>query len=212
MLMIRNIFLACSFALGAIVTVLAPAAAQQLEGAALFAALERGGYTIYLRHSITDLSQNDSSPIVVGDCTTQRNLSEQGRAQARAIGQAFKAMRIRVGSVVSSSYCRTRDTATLAFGSAEPFAALYYSLSLPKAAATKAAAELRQALSRAPAPGTNAVMVGHVSNARDVAGVWPKTEGGGIVLEPVANGFHVIGTFTAAELLQAAGQSGLGSR
>jgi phosphohistidine phosphatase SixA len=164
-----------------------------------------------LRHSITDLSQNDSNPIVVGDCTTQRNLSEKGRAQARAIGKAFKAMHIPVGRVMSSPYCRTSETATLAFGSTKPFAPLYYSFRLPKAEASKVAAELRQALSRPPAHGTNTVMVGHVSNARDVAGVWPKTEGGGIVFSPGANGFQVIGTFSAAELLEVAGQSRAGS-
>jgi phosphohistidine phosphatase SixA len=198
--------LVAAFALAACAMLALPSAAAEpeLEGKALFAALKTGGYVIYLRHGITDLSQEDQKPITVGDCTTQRNLSQQGQAQARAIGIAFKTLGIPIGKVTSSPYCRTEDTAKLAFGSVQPVAALNYSFSLSKEAASKAAAELRQELSRAPAGGSNAMIVGHVTNLRDVAGVWPKTEGGGIVLAPDGSGFRVIGSFTAAELISAA--------
>ncbi len=57
----------------------------------------------------------DPPNFVLGDCSTQRNLDERGRVQARAIGQAFRSRRIAVGRVVSSQWCRARETAELAF-------------------------------------------------------------------------------------------------
>jgi phosphohistidine phosphatase SixA len=51
----------------------------------------------------------------IGDCTTQRNLDDAGREQARRIGQAFRARKVPVQRVLSSQWCRTRETAELAF-------------------------------------------------------------------------------------------------
>lgn len=51
-----------------------------------------------------------------GDCSTQRNLDEEGRAQARRLGQMFRTRNVAVGAVLSSQWCRTRETASLAFG------------------------------------------------------------------------------------------------
>jgi broad specificity phosphatase PhoE len=72
--------------------------------------------TIGRRQAATDQTQIDSD---LSRCETQRNLDEQSRAEARAIGQAVRALGIPVGAVLSSGYCRTRDTAALAFGRAE---------------------------------------------------------------------------------------------
>jgi hypothetical protein len=51
----------------------------------------------------------------IGDCATQRNLDEAGRAQARRIGQAFQSEGFRVGLVLASQWCRATQTAELAF-------------------------------------------------------------------------------------------------
>ncbi|NJM44336.1 MAG: histidine phosphatase family protein [Brachymonas sp.] len=51
----------------------------------------------------------------IGDCSTQRNLDETGREQARQIGKLFKAQGISVRQVFSSQWCRARETARLAF-------------------------------------------------------------------------------------------------
>ncbi len=93
----------------------APASAATAQGgaaAALVAQLRRGGVVVVLRHAITDRSQAD-----LGDLSNragQRNLSEAGRAQARALGQAFA--RLKLGQVLTSPVFRARDTAELAFG------------------------------------------------------------------------------------------------
>ncbi|WP_170223149.1 trypsin-like peptidase domain-containing protein [Nonomuraea turkmeniaca] len=75
--------------------------------------------TIVIRHAATDHSKPDAEPVDLDDCATQRNLSAQGRADARTIGHAFRRSGMRVGAVWTSPYCRSRDTAELAFGRAE---------------------------------------------------------------------------------------------
>ena len=83
------------------------AAAPPLRGADLLAALRAGGYILYFRHADTDHSQSDQRTMNIEDCTTQRNLTDRGRAHARAIGEAIRALRIPIGIVVASPLCRT---------------------------------------------------------------------------------------------------------
>jgi phosphohistidine phosphatase SixA len=79
-------------------------------------AMQRGGLVLVLRHAATDLSRPDQDPIVLSDCRTQRNLNAQGRADARTIGRGARRLKLRIGSVLSSPFCRTKETARLAFG------------------------------------------------------------------------------------------------
>jgi hypothetical protein len=85
-----------------------------LEGTALVDALRDGGYVLYFRHAATTRSGQPDDDLTT--CETQRNLNPAGRRQAREIGAAFRELGIPVGRVISSPYCRTKDTATLAFG------------------------------------------------------------------------------------------------
>ena len=73
---------------------------------------------LYVRHTATDFSQNDSKMTSYEDCARQRNLTDAGREQARAIGGHFKRLGIPVGEVLASPFCRTVETAMLAFGKA----------------------------------------------------------------------------------------------
>jgi broad specificity phosphatase PhoE len=82
----------------------------------LLAQLRDGGLTIVIRHAATDQSRPDAPTVVLDDCATQRNLSGQGREDARAIGTAVDRLDIPVGEIWASPYCRSRDTAELAFG------------------------------------------------------------------------------------------------
>ena len=81
--------------------------------------LRRGGYVLAFRHAATDFSMTDTTRDL-RDCSRQRNLSAQGRRQARTIGISFRRLGIPVGRVLASPYCRTRQTARLAFGRASP--------------------------------------------------------------------------------------------
>src|SRR2546423_4067563 len=113
-------FLACAltaFAFAQADTAL-PSPSDALSGPALVNALRRGGYVIYFRHTSTDFGQNDEGMTSYDDCTKQRNLTEQGRAEARAIGVAIAKLQIPIGDVLASPYCRTLETARLIFGRA----------------------------------------------------------------------------------------------
>lgn len=82
---------------------------------ALWAALRTGGVAILLRHAQTEPGVGDPPGFRVGDCSTQRNLSPEGRRQAERIGASLAAQRVRVDRVLSSQWCRCLDTARLAF-------------------------------------------------------------------------------------------------
>jgi len=90
--------------------------ADRLSGAELLATLQAGGNVIFIRHAATEKDFADQVSAVMGDCSTQRTLSEAGWRQARAIGKAFAELQIPVGEVYSSEYCRAWQTADLAFG------------------------------------------------------------------------------------------------
>jgi len=81
----------------------------------IWATLKQGGNVIVLRHATTEKLNDNALTLKVGDCSVQRNLSEQGKKEALAIGQAFRTHDIPVDEVLSSRYCRTQDTAMLAF-------------------------------------------------------------------------------------------------
>ena len=84
----------------------------------LLARLREGGYVLFLRHASTDFSQNDARMTSYLDCSTQRNLTDKGREEARALGEHIKRLKIPIGEVLASPFCRTMETARLAFGKA----------------------------------------------------------------------------------------------
>ena len=90
--------------------------APQITDAALLAALRAGGLVVYFRHTATDFSRDDRQMRDFDDCRNQRPLSPKGRADARAIGVEWKRLKIPVGPVLASPYCRTREVAQLMFG------------------------------------------------------------------------------------------------
>lgn len=143
-----------------------------LEGPALADALREGGYVIYFRHAATDFSQEDTDTRSLQDCRTQRNLTALGRADGRAIGRAFRRLRIPVGAVLASKYCRTPQTARLAFRRVRTTIDL---TSLPSASTererSRRVAALRRLLGTAPRKGVNTVLVAHLFNIQAAANV-----------------------------------------
>ena len=77
--------------------------------------LREGGCVVLMRHAQTDPGVGDPPNFKLGDCSTQRNLSEAGREQARRVGEAFLRERVKLDQVRSSAWCRCVDTAMLAF-------------------------------------------------------------------------------------------------
>jgi len=83
------------------------------QGDALADRLRQGGLCLLLRHARTEPGTGDPPGFRLDDCATQRNLDTVGRAQARAIGDQLKRMRVPIGEVLSSGWCRCRETAEL---------------------------------------------------------------------------------------------------
>jgi phosphohistidine phosphatase SixA len=171
------------------------AASAPLSGRALVDALRRGGYVIYLRHTSTDFGQNDDAMTTFDDCAKQRNLTDAGRAEARAIGAAIAKLRIPIGDVLASPYCRTLETARLAFGRATAAPAARGGPAVPESADRYDA--LRALLSASVKNGVNAVIVSHGNPFRAVAGPPYLAEGEAAVIEPLgARGFRIVARVT----------------
>jgi len=164
----------------------------------------RGGNVVFFRHAATASSGVD--PLAaIGDCSAQRRLSARGRADARAIGRAFRDLGIPIGRVRSSPFCRALDTARLAFGRATPDRRLVGLLNAPGAAERRAlVAALRRLLSEPVPAGDNRVLSGHDSTISAVAGV-DLGEGDALVVRPRRGGFRVLALVTPAEWRRWAG-------
>lgn len=164
-----------------------PAALTQAAERDAEAALRAGGVVLAMRHALAPGSF-DPPGFRLGECNTQRNLDDTGRAQARSIGAWFEARALKPARVRSSPWCRCVDTATLAFGSAEPWAAL----GSPRAAGVARNAEhvktLRQALVTASAPGRPfEVWVTHMFVLSELVGT-NTGSGEGLVLRATRTG------------------------
>jgi len=149
----------------------APEAEQtRLGPLELVEALREGGYVVYLRHAATDRSREDDPAVDLDDCATQRNLSDAGREQAHVIGDGFRALEIPIGRVAASEYCRTRETAELAFGAFEDDRGL---TGFPEGSDPTYAERVRRTkelLAARPPDGENTILVAHVKNLEESAG------------------------------------------
>lgn len=169
------------------------------EGSELLGALRAGGFVIYFRHAAT-VPGGDADLQNLANCATQRNLSDQGREQAREIGNAFRQLSIPVGTVLSSALCRTLETANLAFGRAEQSLDL---TSLPQAGSEaeeeRRVMALRELLATPPPAGQNTVLVGHLFNIQRAAET-NLAEGEAAIFEPRGErNFAVVDTVSPEE-------------
>lgn len=119
--------LAAASALVAVVLAATPGPAQASDPTGQAKLLERiraGGVVLMMRHARTDPGIGDPPGFDPAVCATQRNLSAEGRADARKSGAWLREAGIRPSRVASSAWCRCVDTATLAFGNVELDASL----------------------------------------------------------------------------------------
>jgi phosphohistidine phosphatase SixA len=152
-------------------------------------ALKQGAIVVF-RHSNAP-GVGDPKGMRIGDCETQRNLDEAGRAQARRIGAAFRTRDIAVGRVLTSQWCRTRETANLAFpGQAvdEPAFNSFFDTPATRDAQTTTA---RQILLSWHGPGALVVST-HQVNIQALTGIAPAS-GEGLVLVARDGQFVVAG-------------------
>jgi broad specificity phosphatase PhoE len=151
-------------------------------------ALRAPGSIVVLRHSFAP-GGYDPPDARLDDCSTQRNLDAQGRAQAQRIGEAFRRRGIPVGPVLSSPRCRCLDTARLAFGQAQPWEVLQGSLDDGERRRSQIA-EIRGAIAthRTELP---LVLVTHGSVVSDLTGLTVRM-GGLVVLRRGPDGQHAV--------------------
>ena len=168
-------------------TAIAGAALAQ-DADAVWAALRTPGAVIVLRHSYAP-GGFDPPGARLDDCSTQRNLDDNGRAQARRIGEAFREHGISVGKVLSSPRCRCLDTGRLAFGQAQPWAPLQGALS-DSELRRRLVSEIRDAIA-AHRDGPPLVLVTHGSVISDLAGLNVRM-GELVVFHRGADGVHAI--------------------
>jgi phosphohistidine phosphatase SixA len=156
--------------------------------------LQRGGLILVIRHAATDQSKPDHDPVDLNDCATQRSLSDAGRRDARLIGQSVRRLKLRIGAVLSSRFCRTRETARLAFGRATISPALLNTITSEHDAAWRRQIRAARALfGTKPAPGRVTVLVTHGVVVGDVTGLTLE-EGETLVFRPLGNSkFRLLG-------------------
>jgi len=137
----------------------------------VWALLKGGGQVILIRHAITTPGVGDPPGMRVDDCSTQRNLTDEGRRDARRLGEAFRARGLVVDRVLSSPWCRCLETARLAFGAAEVWQPLGNLFGRDEARAEP----LRQmrALVGERHTGSNVVLVSHGATISALPGVMP---------------------------------------
>jgi broad specificity phosphatase PhoE len=151
---------------------------------AVWDALRAPGTVVIVRHSYAP-GTFDPPDARLDDCSTQRNLDENGRAQARRIGEAFRKNGIAVGTVLSSPRCRCLDTARLAFGKVEAWGVLQGSLR-DHELRQRQLVEMRKAIA-AHREGPPLVLVTHGSVVSDLTGLGVRM-GTFVVLRRTADG------------------------
>lgn len=147
------------------------------------------GDIVLMRHAIAP-GTGDPAAFKLDDCATQRNLDEAGRAQARRVGQQLRALGVPVVAVWTSQWCRTRETARLAFDQPAQDMPAFNSYFEDVAAGPGRTAAARLALEHWSGPGL-LVVVTHQVNITGLTGLVPAS-GEAIVLRRRAGALEVL--------------------
>jgi phosphohistidine phosphatase SixA len=158
----------------------------ELDDAALVEALRGGGYNIYFRHVATDWGQDDQVART-GDWTScdpmeMRQLSSEGRATARRIGDSIRALGLPVARVLSSEYCRAWETARLMdLGPVTKTPDIMNMRVVDYVGGRDVVIRRAQRVLARPAPeGANVIIVGHGNLMRAATGAYASEGGSGV--------------------------------
>lgn len=141
--------------------------------------LRSGGHLIFIRHASTKKDCADQDSAEMGDCSTQRTLSEDGRREARTIGSAFDLNEIPVAQGISSKHCRAWQTVDPAFSRCMKSPALNFE---PVEEYSEAEMKVMRDrvtpyLSMVPPEGFNVALVGHDDPFDAATGIYPEPMG-----------------------------------
>ena len=165
-----------------IALVVASGAANAADENAAWNALRADGYVALIRHASAPGPAGDPADYKLDDCATQRNLSEQGRAEARALGERFRTQGVKVGKIVSSQWCRCQQTAELMNIGPVEVAPTFNNAFVLKDKRDTLTAGARATVGAWRGPGTM-VVVTHGQNIMAMLGIHPR-EGEVIVVAP----------------------------
>src|SRR5437867_8672367 len=167
--------------------------------------LRKGGYVLFIRHPKTNPDQADTDPFHLDNIKAQRQLSDEGRKQATALGDAFRALKLPVDKVISSKFYRAQEAAKL-LDVGEVTALVDVTeggLVVSPRENERRAKALRELLSTAPAEGKNLVIVSHKPNLQVAAGkdFGDLSEAEVIVFKPLGDGkFKVVARVAPPEI------------
>jgi phosphohistidine phosphatase SixA len=157
------------------------------EDESAVAAIRGGGVVVAFRHALAP-GTFDPPEFRLGDCRTQRNLDDVGRAQARRLGAWFERHRLEPAAVRSSPWCRCMDTATIAFGRTQAWPALGSPRgTTPQRYAAQLEALRKALLDVSAQPGRFEIWVTHMFVLSDLVG-GGISSGDGLVLQADADG------------------------
>jgi phosphohistidine phosphatase SixA len=185
--MIKHVIGAALLSLMVAFGLLSPSAPAQAQ-AEWIAALRGGGHVIIFRHGATFTDQADTDPLHPANVAQQRQLTDQGRAQAKAIGDAMRKLKIPVGQVHTSLFHRAVETGTL-LGFGPVVSSADYTeggLVVSPNENNRRTAAMRKAAATAPPSGTNVVIISHKPNILDAFGKdwFDVSEGEASVFKP----------------------------
>lgn len=154
--------------------------------------LRAGGYVIVFRHGATHPDQADTDPLNPGNIAQQRQLNDKGRADAKAVGEAFKFIGVPIGKSYSSQFYRAVETSRL-IGGKEPNTTSDVSeggLVVSPNENNRRTQALRAMLAAPPDAGTNTLIVTHKPNIVDALGKdWFEVrEGEASIFKPEGSG------------------------
>ncbi len=151
---------------------------------------QKGNKIILIRHSLAP-GGGDPAGFKINDCKTQRNLNQKGINQSKKIGKLFKKKKIPIDQVLSSQWCRCKDTAKYAFGEYKEFTALNSTFQSPyDKNEARQLKELYSFVKKWDGKGKNLVLVTHYSIIIAVTNAVPSS--GEIVITD--KNFEVIGS------------------
>jgi phosphohistidine phosphatase SixA len=154
---------------------------------------EGTGYVVLLRHAQTEPGTGDPPGFRLNECSTQRNLSAEGRRQAARIGQVFRDHQIPIVQILSSPYCRCLDTARLLnLGTVRAFPALN-SIFEDRTTATEQRQQIRQLLVNHRQTTGVIIMVTHFANIGDISGISPQPGGAVVIRANQQGNLDVVG-------------------
>jgi phosphohistidine phosphatase SixA len=151
---------------------------------------QEGNKIILIRHSLAP-GGGDPVGFKIDDCKTQRNLNKKGINQSKKIGKLFKKNKVLIDQVLSSQWCRCKDTAKHAFEEYKEFAALNSTFQSPfDKNEGKQLKELYDFVKKWNGNGKNLVLITHYSIITAVTNAVPSS--GEIVIAD--KDFKVLGT------------------